>query len=358
LNSTITLAIICLLHSIQVYGQSIYAEYDYTMIDSFAKTVVYKKSIKTLSEELTAPFTEDIEKYRAIFIWVTHHIDYDYQSVNKGKALAKLPKCDPKRDCAQIYAQWKADYIDKVLRKRSGVCSGYALLFERLCQLSGLKAYTVNGYTKTRAADIGYMGRNNHAWNAIILDGKYHFVDPTWAAGYGTKEDYGPKILTFTKSFDPYYWLTPRHLLSRDHYPADTLWQKATGFSPERFKNQPYVANILLPKLQQLNPCKGILEAKPGDTLHFEMQFSGKFRTFQINTNAHRSPSIWKREKDKKVLNIKALEKQIYHPFQKTEDGVYRFSYLVEKEIFFLEILLDHHLAIRYKVVSPQQTLP
>ena len=55
-----------------------------------------------------------------------------------------------------------------VLVEKSAVCQGYALAYEFLCKRAGLTVYYVTSE------------ENNHAWNIVMVDGRYYFVDCTW----------------------------------------------------------------------------------------------------------------------------------------------------------------------------------
>jgi len=55
-----------------------------------------------------------------------------------------------------------------VLVEHSAVCQGYALAYAYLCKRAGLEVYLVTS------------DDNNHAWNLVVIDGIYYFVDCTW----------------------------------------------------------------------------------------------------------------------------------------------------------------------------------
>jgi hypothetical protein len=61
-------------------------------VDSLSKTIRYKNDIYALTKELTGPYSEDKQKVRAIFSWITDNICYDYKFVNRGKEI-KMPEC-------------------------------------------------------------------------------------------------------------------------------------------------------------------------------------------------------------------------------------------------------------------------
>ena len=50
------------------------------------------------------------------------------------------------------------------------VCDGYAEAFQYLLACAGISSFTVSGEA----------GGENHAWNVVLLEGEYYFVDVTW----------------------------------------------------------------------------------------------------------------------------------------------------------------------------------
>lgn len=64
------------------------------------------------------------------------------------------------------------------LVNKTSVCDGYAKLFQYLMYRCGILCLQVSGYAG-----------ENHAWNAIRLDGEYYFVDVTWDDPVGQAPD-------------------------------------------------------------------------------------------------------------------------------------------------------------------------
>lgn len=52
----------------------------------------------------------------------------------------------------------------------SAICSVYADLYQTMCVTVGIECAVVSGKT----------GEESHAWNAVYIDGREYFVDPTW----------------------------------------------------------------------------------------------------------------------------------------------------------------------------------
>src|SRR5687767_4305298 len=105
------------------YAQKANTDIDYTLIDNHSKTIKYKGDIFELVSALTKNCTDDFQKSRAIYFWITENISYDYKTFNK-KRKAKTFKCKSKEECALKAIKWENKFTDKVLRKKKAICSG------------------------------------------------------------------------------------------------------------------------------------------------------------------------------------------------------------------------------------------
>ncbi len=166
---------------------------------------------------LTRPLSNEVDKFRAIFRWVTENIDYDIDLYFKNeKKESKL------RYNREKLGNWRKAYAKKhhrrLVRRQMAVCSGFAYLIEAMCQQAGIGVVTINGYGRTATSTIG-RGKINHAWNAVQLNGKWYLCDATWSSGY-----YDPIRKKYTKQFDDTYFLTDPDYFLADHYPKDKSW--------------------------------------------------------------------------------------------------------------------------------------
>jgi len=161
-----------------------------------------------------------------------------------------------------------------------------------MCDIAGIQSDIVPGYTRSEFYEIGTAGSLNHAWNVILLDSTYYYLDATWAAGGCSKNENG-KLLKFYKNFDEYYWLTPTKDFLRDHFPKDAKWILQADFTREKFAANPYYKQDIISKLKLLSPNSGTLTPKVGDTLHFKLQYQFAIKKVQINTNIFRNPDIY-----------------------------------------------------------------
>lgn len=238
---------------------------NYSKIDSFARTVKYHGDIFELTKTLTAGYPEKLVKVRAIFIWITHNIAYDYQFINKGKSV-EGPECKTGANCDAILQDWENAYLHKILKRKKAVCDGYATLFRRMCAIAGIRSEKIDGYTKTKYYEVGNAGSVDHTWNAVWLDSTYFLLDVTWAAGGCGERDNG-KLRPFRKKYNNYYWFTSFHDLARNHYPEEKKWVFENNYTKEKFANNPFYDVGILPHIQLLSPATGVIHARKGDTV-------------------------------------------------------------------------------------------
>ena len=325
---------------------------DYHHIDSVAKTIKFKNDIRLLSYDLTKNYTNDIDKARSIFIWITNNIVYDYKILNKKKQKRDIFKCKKKDNCEVHYAAWEDQYLKKVITKGKGICDGYSRLFKKLCDHAGIQGSIVTGYIKNQPSQIGRMGILDHAWNVILIDGKYYYIDATWAAGSCIKNKKG-KYYAFNHKLEEYYWLTPVEKLSRDHFPSDSLWIKHTTYkkAKEQFRQNIYIKTSEMPGLDVLAPDSGIIKIHKGDTIQFRFTYKEKpINHVQVNTNIASNPTPWIWEKNYRKLDLKILEDQEYIAYT-TEGDTYTFNYIADhKNLSYIDILIDYNIVMRFKI--------
>lgn len=152
-----------------------------------------------LSSYLTKNANSDLEKVRAFYIWLANNITYDMKSYQAG-----------------IYPDF---HSRSVLKKREGLCEGYARLFTALCTEADIRCETIRGYSKGYGYEKGAKFEvGNHAWNAVELNGTWYLVDATWAAT-------SLNTTTIKRSIDDKYFLTPPHEFLFNHLPEISAWQ-------------------------------------------------------------------------------------------------------------------------------------
>jgi len=142
---------------------------------------------------------------RAIFTWVATNVEYDLeQAYGSGADLAAA--CTP----------------DAVLKSRRSVCSGYARLFQSLCQEAGLVVDAVSGCSKGLSFTVGDAllpdSEPDHEWNVVTLTRsgtrRRILCDTTWAGGAVVEGKY-------VKRFNEFYWNTDPQRYIFSHFPTD-----------------------------------------------------------------------------------------------------------------------------------------
>jgi hypothetical protein len=358
----VAITIICVSLPGIAHTQDIEVNASFRDVDSFSRTVRYKHDLYLLTKELTDRYTEQLQKARAIFIWITENIEYDYNFINKGKEVM-IPECDPGVHCEQLQQDWERKYLNRVLRRKKAICDGYARLYKKMCGIAGIPCEIVAGYTKTKPYQIGNAGSVDHDWNAIYIDSTWHFLDPTWAAGgCGENEDTG-ELLPFKKGFSEYYWCTPFDKFYRNHYPKDGKWVMESGYTKEKYAANPYYVGDIISDINLVSPASGIIKTNKGDTLHFRFDYKRKISLLQINSNVFRNPSLGEWEKKPWhrriwIPDTTALRKQRYVPFHKSGD-TYEFDYIVtDGSLYYLELLFDSERTMRFNVTvnTPEST--
>ncbi|RYF87276.1 MAG: hypothetical protein EON98_01020, partial [Chitinophagaceae bacterium] len=152
----------------------------------------------SLARAINGMFSTQLEKTRAIYAWITSHIDYN-TSIYKPWAAKYDYSPDP-LDTASIWPSGDEMVARKVMRRRTAVCDGYARLFKVLCDYTGIEAVIVQGYGRVAGSN---RFRTNHTWNAVKIDSAWYLVDATWASGYMTFGD------DYVRKQNDVYFLTP-----------------------------------------------------------------------------------------------------------------------------------------------------
>jgi len=188
------------------------------------------KDIETLSHLLTDSFETDSLKVRAIFFWMTQNISYDvkkYHNRNKDRVTfrcyCKRKKWYQKNRHSDCIDKWEYELARTALIKKKGICGDYALLFYYLCDFAGIDCRYITGYAadgSRRLSPSMSEKTTNHAWNAVMINGKWYLMDVTWASGYCDKG-----VKKFTKDLYEFYYLTPPEKFIATHHPKEKKWQ-------------------------------------------------------------------------------------------------------------------------------------
>ncbi|XP_061412607.1 kyphoscoliosis peptidase [Lethenteron reissneri] len=157
-------------------------------------------STTKIVEMITQDTQTELEKLRAIWIWVCHNIEYDVKYWF-GKSKSHYKKED-------------------VLSSRTAICAGYAGLVYEMCRHVGVECEEVIGYGKTLRHGPFQLEDSNHAWNAVRIGGRWHLLDACWGAGAVSDE-----TQSFTRRYNEFYFLTDPKQFVESHWPEISKWQ-------------------------------------------------------------------------------------------------------------------------------------
>jgi len=173
-------------------------------------------NLPVLSHKLTAYLQTDVERFRAIYYWVTHTIAGNNRLQTKNERKSRKL-----RDSPQELAAWQQTFTREVMQKlredKTTVCTGYAYLIQKMATYAGLECAIINGFGLINSKK--QTQNPNHSWNAIKLGDKWYLCDATWAAGY-TDVYYD----LFEFDYDDRYFLMEPIEFAKTHKPVDEKW--------------------------------------------------------------------------------------------------------------------------------------
>ena len=243
-------------------------------IDSKVESISVTKADE-LARQLASLGKTDREKVRAIFRWITEHIDYNVMPFGRGKKKSLSFYNEP--DDSNVALPPLSERIAaKVLNTGVAFCDGYSRLFKSLCDHAGIKAEIIYGYART---NTNRRFGVNHTWNAVYIDSSWYLLDVTWASGFVS---YGNEYI---RQFNDFYFLTPPSDFIRDHYPEDPQWSLLKDppvyreFAQSPFRYSGYVKA----GVSSYFPSKGVIDVSVGDTILIELKARSDVRDFFVS---------------------------------------------------------------------------
>ena len=221
---------------------------NYERID--ASILLYPEAFDTpeqFSKFITRDFETDEEKIRAIYGWIILNINYEPDEYKQFNYNFKNY-----RERNEKEEKLRDKIINRTLTNGVAVCEGYAMLFEKICELQGISNYLVRGDIKSNFNDIGRPFKKSHMWNIAYIDGKPFLFDPTWGAGKYHKK--------FIKDPSYFFYKTEPELLFKTHYPS--MFEDAlidTIISYEVFSTLPLIISKELTIGDVESPMNGII---------------------------------------------------------------------------------------------------
>ncbi len=250
---------------------------DFSAADSIAMRLqgAGLENLPVLVHQLTTGVPTDVEKFRAIYTWISTNIANDYygylKTTKKRKKLAKD---------SLAFLAWNKNYVPKVFEKliteKKTACTGYAFLVREMASLSGIECVMVSGYGRTPNLFLKKDSPPNHSWNAVKLNKKWYLCDATWSAGVTNFEDGKP---VFKQEYYDGYFLADPNIFIKNHFPLDTQWSLMTA--PPSF--QEFLAGPVVYKdasalgVLPLSPQNMNIKVTKNDVLEFTFQLMDEF---------------------------------------------------------------------------------
>lgn len=153
-----------MLSNIKDYGGEFTREYISVDKDENLRYKTLLKA-KELSDKICKGADTDYDKVKKIIDWVTNNIYYD-------------------RDAAHNTVDISVISLENVLKGYKTTCAGYSNIFSCLCNMQGIYCVNLRGGTAAEQYLPSELAKApiNHEWNAVVIDGKWIYVDVTWCS--------------------------------------------------------------------------------------------------------------------------------------------------------------------------------
>ena len=153
----------------------VYKQNDVSLVNGQA--TLWDTATVELADGICADCDTDEEKVKAIYNWIMHNFEYDYE-------------------CKPIIQYFN---VRKTIETRKGICYDFGHLFAAFCRSQNIPYYVVDG---TRFYDANY----HHTWNRVYFNGSWWDVDTTYDATSNSK--YGFNKLNSPNDIDELYYIT------------------------------------------------------------------------------------------------------------------------------------------------------
>jgi len=243
-------------------------------IDNKVESIPVAKA-DTLAKQLVSLGKTDVEKVRAIFRWITEHIDYNVMPFGRSKKIPLQFYKEPE-DSSLALPPLNERVATKVLNTGVAFCEGYSRLFKTLCDHAGIKAEVIYGYART---NNNRRFAVNHTWNSVYIDSTWYLLDVTWASGFVTYAN------EYIRSYNDFYFLTSPAEFIRDHYPEDPQWTLLKDPPVYReYAQSPFrYSGYIKAGINSYFPAKGVIDASIGDTITIELKARREITNFFVS---------------------------------------------------------------------------
>ena len=323
----ISICVIILLSNLIPAQVSDFEHIDFTKADNIVKLNEGNSlnNLPLLTHKLTSKLSTDVEKFRAIYVWVCQNIKGDAYQHNLVSRKREKFKND-----SLGYIEWNNEFkkvaFDKLRKHKKTMCTGYAYLIKEMCFIAGIECKIIDGYARSFETNIEALESFNHSWNAVKLNNKWYLCDATWSSGYMINGS------LFVKDYNNGYFLTEPTLFAKNHYPLKKKWFLNDSLSKQKFIPEPIVyGETFMHKVIPISP-KHLYETVEK---HQEIEF--KFKSLQpVSTED---------------IALVKVSGKVHKPFEiydlKNESGIITFKYKFKHKGTY-----DAHLKIKNDIVA------
>jgi len=242
-------------------------EVDFKKIDVTVGFYHDISSIDELVNKIDYDFKTDIEKARAAFSWIATNIEYinrnPFQTGN-----TKFYIVTDQNDYKRRLKREDQKTLEEAFSKRKTLCKGYALLFQRICDLLKIENQIIFGYIKNSSNEIGFTPtQKNHAWNAFKVDNEWVFLDITMGSGYSYRGVWQSK-------FNDAFFDIQKETIKNTHYAQKSVWREYIGQSSlEEFSALPFYSKAYFKdNFEILNHQEGEIKTRKRKSIFLQIK--------------------------------------------------------------------------------------
>lgn len=307
--------------------QSDFKHINFSKADRIAKNYKTKRllELNKITYNLTKNLETDVEKLRAIYVWICSNIANDFRlySLNERKRKRFV------KDSIKLQnwnSKFKKTLFKKLLKKKRTICTGYAYLLKEMCSLVGIESKMVNGFGRTSSVDFETLNMPNHTWSIVKLNNKWYLCDPTWSTGISFPEEG-----RFQFDYNNGYFLADPKLFIQNHFPIEKKYTLLNEETPQflAFTELPLIYNDAFIYLKEnISPKKMHQTITQHQTFTFQYKLKRKINSDNIKfifTNNTTEKTI------KPEVSIKNNLLTLKHTFKKR--GFYDVHLYIDKKI-------------------------
>lgn len=131
------------------------------------------QEISALSDRICKGISDDYDKVHALAMWTGKNMAYDFDAAATDGSDLSVTSLEA--------------IIENGYRT---TCAGFSNMFSALCYSQGIYCLNMkggssgDGWTRSQLAEAPA----NHEWNAVVIDGQWHYTDCTWISDYSYKD--------------------------------------------------------------------------------------------------------------------------------------------------------------------------